>query len=228
MRHPFDDVIWYATQEGVSYLAWPSEDNRKTFKEQLLKKAGSDYFTLYMKALYQSFSLLLYAEKIQSGISAVKTHLSESDTNVNLLYNEINLFLTKSMATSVSHIHHQSEFYIYIKKRLRIDEDVDSVTAGLTAMDGLQREMREEEEKESSDKIQFIMGIFTLFGIFSALVDSCELFNMFSQDGSWHNLGNNAKTAEVIIMVVIVALAVCIVFGIFREYIKTRRKDRKK
>lgn len=228
MRHPFDDVIWYATQEGVSYLAWPSEDNRKTFKEQLLKKAGSDYFTLYMKALYQSFSLLLYAEKIQSGISAVKMHLSESDTNVNLLYNEINLFLTKSMATSVSHIHHQSEFYIYIKKRLRIDEDVDSVTAGLNAMDGLQREMREEEEKESSDKIQFIMGIFTLFGIFSALVDSCELFNMFSQDGSWHNLGNNAKTAEVIIMVVIVALAVCIVFGIFREYIKTRRKDRKK
>ncbi|MBS1339241.1 MAG: hypothetical protein HP047_08470 [Lachnospira sp.] len=32
MRHPFDDVIWYATQEGVSYLAWPSDDNRKTFK----------------------------------------------------------------------------------------------------------------------------------------------------------------------------------------------------
>lgn len=48
-----------------------------------------------MKALYQSFSLLLYAEKIQSGISAVKTHLSESDTNVNLLYNEINLFLQR-------------------------------------------------------------------------------------------------------------------------------------
>ena len=47
-------------------------------------------------------------------------------------------------------------------------------------------------------------------------------------DGSWHNLGNNAKTAEVIIMVVIVALAVCIVFGIFKEYIKTRRKNRKK
>ena len=71
------------------------------------------------------------------------------------------------------------------------------------------------------------MGIFTLFGIFSALVDSCELFNMFSQDGSWHNLGNNAKTAEVIIMVVIVALAVCIVFGISGSISKREERTEK-
>ena len=63
---------------------------------------------------------------------------NEVNQEVIELSNEINLFLTKSMATSVSHVDHQSSFFVYLKECLRIKENVESVTGGsvllLTAM----------------------------------------------------------------------------------------------
>ena len=150
MKRPFKDVYWYATQEGAAYIVWPDEENRAVFESLIPVKVKTDYFSLYLKILYQSFSLMLYAEKIQAEISAVSgKYLTEPfDKRITELFEEINLFLTKSMATSVSHIHHQSEFYVYLKKQLRIREDVESVTAGLNALDALQREQRQREEKQ--------------------------------------------------------------------------------
>lgn len=148
IRRPFSDALWYATQEGVVYLAWPGEDNREAFCNIIRGKVSSDYFTLYMKCLYQSYSLLGYAKRIQEELSAV-TEDYFSDKAVDPITNlcaEINLFLTKSMATTVSHIDHQSEFYIYLKAQLHIHEDVKSVTAGLNSLDSLQRELRDKEE----------------------------------------------------------------------------------
>lgn len=218
IKRPFDDVYWYATQEGAAYLAWPSDDNKEVFESLIPSKVRTDYFTLYMKNLYQSFSLLLYAEKIQANISAINDkYLAEPlDKRITDLFGEINLFLTKSMATSVSHIHHQSEFYVYIKKQLRIQEDVESVTSGLNALDVIQREQRqreenkrvqeawqeeqkrdreaqaarlarEEREKKSDGKIQAIMGLFALLGISSALVDCFDFVSKFDPEGDfWH------------------------------------------
>lgn len=189
MKEPFQGVLWYATQEGVSYLSWPSSDNRKTFLSYIPSKICTDYFLLYLKTLYQSFSLLLFAERIQSEILYKKdAHLTIlSDKNIQKIYGEINLFLTKSMATSVSHIHHQSEFYVYLNKQLRIQEDVASVTVGLKALEALQREQfnyeekkeceeREEREQRREETTQAIMGLFTLLGIVSVAVDTMEWF----------------------------------------------------
>lgn len=118
-------------------MAWVDEDNKEVFKSLIPSKVRTDYFALYMKILYQSFSLLLYAEKIQTNIlaSSEKYIAEPLDKKITNLFGEINLFLTKSMATSVSHIHHQSEFYVYIKKQLRIQDDVESLTLGLNALD---------------------------------------------------------------------------------------------
>lgn len=148
MKKPFSNVIWYATQEGAAYLSWPFPDNRDVFTGLIPSKVKTDYFTLYLKVLYQSLSLLVYAQRIQREISAVSDrYLTERpDTRITDLFIGINLFLTKSMATSVSHIHHQSEFYIYLKEQLRIHSDVESVTAGLNTLDALQREQRQREE----------------------------------------------------------------------------------
>lgn len=234
IKSPFDDVYWYATQEGTAYLAWVSEDNKEVFESLIPSKVRTDYFALYMKILYQSFSLLLYAEKIQTNISAVnEKYIAELlDKRITELFGEINLFLTKSMATSVSHIHHQSEFYVYIKKQLRVQDDVESVTAGLNALDAIQREQRqreenkriqeawqeeqrrdreaqearlarEEREKKSDAKIQAIMGLFALLGISSALVDCFDFISKFDPAGDFWSLISVTQGFEIGFFVVV-------------------------
>lgn len=246
IRRPFEDVCWYATQEGAAYLVWPGEDNRAVFENLMPSKVKTDYFTLYMKVLYQSFSLLIYAEKIQSELSAVnKKYLEEPmEPKITELFGEINLFLTKSMATSVSHIHHQSEFYVYLKKQLRIHEDVKSVTAGLHALDTLQREQlkreerqreaeawkeeqrrdheeqcqqeaRELREKKRDGKLQAIMGLFALLGISSALADGFDFIGKFDPSGDFWKMVPRTQTGSLILFVVIgIISAIAIYFSV--------------
>lgn len=240
IKCPFDDVMWYATQEGVSYLAWPTCDNIQVFSEEIQAKVKTDYFTLFIKNLYQSYSLLIYANKIQSEISAISCKYLEmsADQNITDLFWDINLFLTKSMATSVSHIHHQSEFYIYLKKQLRVQEDVESVTSGLNALDLLQRERkkredeqrnqeawkeekerdreeqkernaREEREKKRDEKLQAIMGLLTLLGIASALVDSFDFVNKFQfNDGEFWNQSGCIREIDIVCFIIIGIISV--------------------
>jgi uncharacterized membrane protein len=124
------------------------------------------------------------------------------------LLGEINLFLAKSMATSVSHIHHQSEFYVYLKQRLRVHEDVKSVTSGLDALASLQRKQNEEQAQKSSDQIQAIMGLFALLGISSALVDGFDFITRFFDGENWSQLGIAARCIESVFMAVILIVSV--------------------
>lgn len=257
MKRPFDDAIWYATQEGVSYLAWPGDDNTEVFNSLIPAKIRTDYFTLYLKTLYQSFSLLIYAEKIQAEISAVNgKYLTEPlDKRITELFGEINLFLTKSMATSVSHIHHQSEFYVYLKEQLRVHDDVKSVTSGLNALDVLQREQRQREEnkrmadawqaeqrrdyeaqkereareareKKSDGKIQAIMGLFAMLGISSALIDCFDFIAKFSSGGEWNDFSSGIQCVEIIFMVIIGSISmIAIVFAVKAIIDAFRDKD---
>lgn len=225
MKHPFREAIWYATKEGAAYLAWPEKDNKAVFTDTIPKKVSGDYFCLYIKALYQSYSMLLYAQRIQNEMPAENNSeaLNESITK---LFSEINLFLTKSMATSVSHIHHQSEFYIYLKKQLRIHEDIKSVTAGLNALDTLRREQwqredrqriadewkterdrdrqaqaeadrREEAEKQRDNQTQTIIGLFAILGVFSALVDCFDFIQRFGDGEGWSDATDVIKGWEI-------------------------------
>ena len=73
--------MWYATQEGAAYISWPENDNLEVFTSLIPSKMRVDYFTLYMKNLYQSFSLLLYAEKIQKEIPAVQIRQEREENN---------------------------------------------------------------------------------------------------------------------------------------------------
>ena len=178
MRQPFENAFWYASQEGAAYCALVRPENEQTFNSTILQKVRTDYFTLYLKSLYQSFSLLIYARRIQKEIPAeIRDRRADAFTEpVTKLLGEISLFLTRSMATSVSHIHHQSDFYVYLKQRLRVKEDVESVTAGMNALEVLMREQAEEAEKQRDYRMQGILALFTLLGIFSALADCRGFF----------------------------------------------------
>lgn len=234
MKHPFGTTLWYATQEGAAYLAWPTEANRRSFTGTIFSKFKVDYFTLYIKILYQSFSLLIYAERIQSEISAEYTsyavntiHDSENRNKIEKasdLITEINLFLTKSMATSVSHLHNQNEFYCYLKEQFNVVEDVRSVMSGLKAMDLIlartaeqeakeQERKAEAEEKRRDDHIQAGVGLFSVLAIGSALIDTFDFVLKFKQgeEGGWQTLLDSPAifTAEIL-----VTLAIFVVGGI--------------
>lgn len=185
MVQPFADALWYATKEGASYVVWSSEHSGKDRKDgntaffcgNFMDKIKGDYFHLFIRALYQSYSLLLYAGQMQKCLSAV-----------NDLYIDINLFLTKNMATSVSHIHHQSDFYIYLTDCLHVHADIKSVTAGLSALDSLQRDQKEKEEhrreKEADDmeakrdnRFQAIMSMLSVLAVISVFADLKDILN---------------------------------------------------
>lgn len=146
MKYPFSNVIWYSTREGASILAWPGLDNESFFNGFFPKRIKGDYFSLFLKVLCQSYSMLLYAQKVQDDI-----HISDirsSAHKLSSLVEEINLFLAKNMATSVSYVHHQSEFYVYLKAQMHVHDDIMSVTAGLDALNNMISDQRHVEENK--------------------------------------------------------------------------------
>lgn len=167
---PFGNVIWYATQEGASYLAWPDETNEEVFKSNIRSKVKTDYFTLFIKVLYQSYSLMLYGQRINNEISAKSS--DKKSKKLDAISEEVNRFLTKSLATSVSHIHHQSTFYNYLKKQLRLKEDVESISLGVNALNKLERIKDDEKEAKRDKRTSAILGFFAIITIPSALVDT--------------------------------------------------------
>lgn len=211
MVQPFADALWYATKEGTSYVVWPStssetgrkDGNAEFFIGNFIDKIKGDYFHLFVRALYQSYSLLMYAEQTQKCLSAIKSIYMENEKNdseqirrqkeknkkeLENLYIDINLFLTKNMATSVSHIHHQSDFYIYLIDCLHVQEDIKSVTAGLSALDSLQRDQKEKEEhrreKEADEmearrdnRFQAIMSMLSVLAVISVFADLRDILN---------------------------------------------------
>lgn len=211
----FENIMWYTSQEGCACFALPDEKSKIFMETEMLSKVKTDYFTLYLKSLFQSYSLLMYAERIQNELSAVKTdYVDGTEENaIGDIESDINLFLTKSMATSVSHISHQSDFYIYVKERLHIKEDVDSVTAGLNALSELQKEKIQDLEAQRSDRIQTVMGLFSILAIGSALFDTYSIFKeVFSPEWNFISMiQNHPVRITVFLVVYILVIAVCIV-----------------
>ena len=211
---PFENIQWYAAKEGSAIITMGDSEMMKT---GLLGKVQLDYFDLFLRVIFQSYSLLRYAERIQSDLSGEvsKYLVNPIDSEITKLYGEINLFLAKSMATSVSYIHHQNEFYVYLKERFRLHEDVESVSSGLEALDSLQREEREaeddriqkeqeEKEKKRDNKLQAIMGLFALLGISSALTDCFDFISKFSgPESEFSQLSPATHTAAIVCLILV-------------------------
>lgn len=206
VRKPFSNVLWMATREGCGYYAWQGENNGTFFTKNQYAKIMNDYFLLYIRVIYQSFSLMKYAVYTSEVLpNDFNTYLQISEETENLsdkiskICTEISLFLVKSIATSVSHIQHQNDFYGYLYEQLEIKEDVSCVTAGLEVLNELQKEKvlkkqkqiaemaREEQaqieqrEKEADNTFQIGLGIMTFLAGISAITDSygivCGLAN---------------------------------------------------
>lgn len=244
--NPFRNAIWYASSEGASYFNWGHAEKQDFYTGGILAKIRNDYFPLFIKTLYQSYSLLLFGRKIQEEIPAEQIErMSDEDyERIARRYEEINLFLTKSMATSVSHIDHQSEFYNYLKDSLRIAEDARSISIGLDAVAALQKEERhrketlrlaeqsrlekenEEEEKQRDNAVQRVLEIISYLAIASALIDSYDFISKlaFGEAESWGWMLSRYPTVFIVELLVILAIALIAVRGLYLIRKNTRKK----
>ena len=156
-------------------MATVNEKNRAFFVDGMKENVMGNYFHMYILLLHQTYSLLHFSEKIAAGMPATPKYYVENngDTQEKLveLETEINTFLVKTVYTSVSFIEHHNGFYNYVKDRLRIDEDINSLTVGLHSLEELMEMKREEEKSHEADKVNAGLGILSLLVIFSAVWD---------------------------------------------------------
>lgn len=193
MKKPFKNVFWYATREGSGYYAFEIP-NHYFYGQVAHRKIRANYFVLLVKVLYQSYSLLHFTHLLSGDEVSVdyRDYMAIEDNEnidkdlrkyLSKLRSMINVFLLKSMVTSVGHVQHLNEYYSYLEKQLFIKEDIDSVTAGLDVMDDLVKEQMEKdkaqlekaEEKRKAEKyqkLQIFLALIALFTLCSTISDT--------------------------------------------------------
>lgn len=169
---PFENVVWKITKEGCG-CSVNTDEKDSFFTRLFVDKVRNDYFILYLLLLYQSYSLLMYAEKIELQMSANPEFYlnSKDDTKIQRLLAEMNTFTMKSTHASVSHIQHQNDFYEYGMTRLRIKEDTESVVAGAESLGEMQKLVEEKEKEKNDSVINTALALLSVWAFFSAISD---------------------------------------------------------
>ena len=219
---PFENVVWKITKEGCG-CAVNADEKDSFFTRLFVDKVRNDYFILYLLLLYQSYSLLMYAEKIELKMSANPEFYlnSKDDTKIQRLLAEMNTFTMKSTHASVSHIQHQNDFYEYGMTRLRIREDAESVVAGAESLDEMQNLVEAKEKEKNDSVINTALALLSVWAFFSAISDGVASVNWLFFD---ENLFTNPAYS---IASIIMATIVCGV-GIFALiYIIVGKKKQK-
>ena len=175
---PFENVRYYAASEGCGYFVISDEQTPEFFKAGM-PKIGNDYFMMYLLALYQNYTLLRYSElisnKLSSDRSDYKRYSKELEESLDDLTTELNIFLAKSVYSSVSHIQHQNEFFNYVSDKLLIRENINSVTAGIEALNNIERCLYEEEVEKKNNYLNTCLTAVSILALFSAFNDVNEL-----------------------------------------------------
>ncbi len=253
-RRPFNNVIWVASREGCGYYSWPTGKGNESDEPFFCGKNHStkvvnDYFTMYIRVLYISCSLFRYARSASALTEIpcdIKRYAEDEDTksindNINNLSLKINIFLTKSILTSVSHIQHQNEFYSYLMNRLNVDEDIKSVTMGLDALNEMSARMVEDKrrkdqeeddraERKSESRFQAGLGLMTFLAFFSAVADSLGIIAFFTQSGEWPAYALGVKIIGAVMLALCVVtcfIALWVSVPMIREVLSSRDKDKK-
>ena len=252
IKRPFGNCFWGASREGCGHFTWPTgegvEDNAGFFySDNHYRKTINDYFTLYIRALYLSYSLFHMAKELDTLSCDFRDYLSENAEveeelrKIRNLRAKINVFLAKSVMTSVSHIQHQNEFYAHIIEQLRVNQDIASVQVGLDALNALSASaveeqkaaldkkntelirVEEEKEKERDEHFQAGLACITLLALFSALADAYQVV-----DGVVNGKLNVRQWIVVIILFVICIATFVVALILSREVLaRTIRQELK-
>lgn len=237
---PFEHAYCYATSQGCGYYAILNEQNHNFYMRTFRKKVMVDYFLLEILALYQYYSILKFTKNMEGELSAEREKYQlESEDILSVLKNlsaEINIFLVKSVYSSVSHISHQNDFYEYLLRRLRIRENIEGLTIGLESLEKLQEarereriqriESLENEEQElSDDRLNIGLGLISILALVSAIADGygaadalVKLFHLPECMRVW---------ISVILLILVVIIAVIAISSIVPSIKRSRRKRKR-
>ncbi len=175
---PFENVRYYASSEGCGFFAIGGEKTPDFFRSGLTK-ISNDYYMMYLLALYQNYTLLRYSDLISNKLSSdrydYKRYSKKLEENLDDITTELNVFLAKSVYSSVSHIQHQNEFFNYVSDRLLIRENIKSVTAGIEALNNIEGCLYEEEVEKKNKYLNFCLTVVSGLALFSAFNDINEL-----------------------------------------------------
>ncbi len=236
--HPFADVCMYASRAGCGYYAVVNEGNRAFFTGNFDDSIRNEYFFLYILALYQSFSLMNFSQRCASEFSSDPqkySHPGSLGVRLDAFVAELNAFLMKGMHSSVSSVQHHNDFYQYLRERLMIQEDIESLKIGTEALAEIQHARREHEElllrekeaaeEKARDRRQNIalavLSLFSLCEVFMHLTDLIDkLFDTNLAQMLEQLLGGNTKViAQVSVhgaFLVIAAVCVALLISSFR------------
>ena len=227
LKSLFKNVCIAASQTGCGYFAAPTEENKAFFEGNMKAKVMLDYFLLYILALHQHYSLILYSRRISEELSADpeeyvnSTKMKESLTAI---VSEINTFFVKNVNASVSMIAHQNDFYEYVLERLRVAKNIESVKMGLDAIYKLQLRLAEQEEEEQKQRqeeemksrekraqkaessLNFSVALLSLIAIVSAFVDGHEMIGIWQNGRTGLELtGGFQCLYNILILIIIIA-----------------------
>lgn len=224
VMNPFHDVLWYTTKEGCGYYAW-GKDNNSFYNNIAPYRIVANYFLLYIKALYHSYSLLHFSNLLAKedispdldkyllfkGAGGIDKDIYEK---LSLLRTRMNLFLLKSTVTSVSHIHHHNEFYLYNERQLYIKDDIRSVSMGLDVLEQLLKSQLEKEETKNDARMQKglsrILALITVMTLASILNDGHGFIQAY-RDGE-------LLIGDIIFIVVVVGLLIWGGYDFYHKY----------
>ena len=180
--HPFQHVYWSITNLGCACCVKYTSADRHFFTEIFQKKICTDYFTMYLLLLHQSYSLLQFATRIEHSMPAESSlYMSDVKSNhkrIEDLLLSLNTFLMKNVYASVSHIQHQNEFYQYGIAKLHIEDNIRSINLGADAIENVLMVHENRREAEDDNKRNMIFLILSSLVVFSALADANTLFDI--------------------------------------------------
>lgn len=173
-----ESIYWNACQEGCAYIAYPVEPdedaidrtigNSVFYNDTQVERIKYSYVYLFIRALYQSRSILKYSREISEKLSFDVNEYSKGKRykEVANLYTRINLFKTRVLSSSVSFITLQVDFYLFLKDVLHIEDDTNRLTEGLEALNSLQSETNSKRIDNLLMIISLLQGITSIAGVF--------------------------------------------------------------
>ncbi|MGN0655746.1 MAG: hypothetical protein ACI4KR_03065 [Ruminiclostridium sp.] len=189
---PFEHISWITYYEGSGVIATPKEcdENNVDFCENKLPELfKTDYFMIYILALYQSYSALhlsaRIADELPGNTEAFKdeNEMNNLSEKLEIIEHKINVFLLKSSFATVSHINQHNDYYDLCKKVLRIDADVKSLSDGVSPLAKMQRiridAQNSEKDKERSMREKLLRVLIAIFGLASILTDAVSFIYGF-------------------------------------------------
>lgn len=193
---PFGNACFYLSKAGMAYVVLNSDSNETFFLDNFSCKFEGDYFFIYILLLYQTYSCAHYS-RLLTKLPAVAERFEKDVKYVKKLESldhQINLFLVKSVYESVSNIQHQNGLYKYGKRALALEEDIRSLTIGLSSLKEIEsgkiQALVEEKEKKKERALNNGLIIFGFLIVVSAAVDAVNLVDWFGDHIYEMNFGH--------------------------------------